>query len=67
MILKNLIKTFQILDFNKSDNCIEKNLKAGFIYFNYEILDYQSQLFSSLFLIQSLKIFISKKFKENHG
>ncbi len=49
MILKNLIKTFQILDFNKSDNCIEKNLKAGFIYFNYEILDYQSQLFSSFF------------------
>ncbi|AQX68909.1 hypothetical protein APU49_05045 [Campylobacter jejuni] len=37
MILKNLIKTFQILDFNKSDNCIEKSLKAGFIYFNYEI------------------------------
>ncbi|AHK76327.1 hypothetical protein cje11_06633 [Campylobacter jejuni subsp. jejuni 60004] len=31
MILKNLIKTFQILDFNKSDNCIEKSLKAGFI------------------------------------
>ncbi|EAL5083711.1 hypothetical protein DPY48_07795 [Campylobacter jejuni] len=57
MILKNLIKTFQILDFNKSDNCIEKSLKADFIYFNYEILDYQSQLFSSLFLIQFLKNF----------
>ncbi|ABS43927.1 hypothetical protein JJD26997_1533 [Campylobacter jejuni subsp. doylei 269.97] len=27
MILKNLIKTLSILDFNKNDNCIEKSLK----------------------------------------